>query len=271
MDNKNLVQIKKLYARLDELLKQTGTTCEYLNFGYWKDTNVLDKACEAMIDLVIDTLCIEKRKTLLDVGYGYGTQDIYIASKYPHIEIYGINVIENQYNIAIQKVINQKMSDRIYLSKGDATSMPYKESVFDAAIAIESAFHFSYRHTFFAECYRVLKIGGVLCLADCLPDESFIQDSDFIETSIKMGIPIENQYTIQEYVLQLNKSGFNNVKYQNITEYVLPYSAIEMNQINGWRGESIIDLPDKESISNQLKKFTELTTFGTYYIITAHK
>ena len=54
MKSTNLAQIEKMYSRFDDILLSTDTNCNYLNLGYWKQTNNLKKACEDLLDLVIE-------------------------------------------------------------------------------------------------------------------------------------------------------------------------------------------------------------------------
>lgn len=260
-----------MYSKLDNILNMSGSACTYLNLGYWKNTTNVNKSCEALVDLVIDAAEIQYQKKILDIGYGYGEQDIYIAHKFPKLEIYGINVIENQVKIAQQKVDFASLSNRVFLGEGDAVNLPYQDASFDATLAIESAFHFNTRQNFFTESYRVLKPGGVLCLADCLPLNNFTKSNHFIETSLKMGIPIENQYNIDEYIERLTEVGFEKISYTDLTKFVLPYSAVERSQKNGWRANAEIVIPPNINLEETLKQFTEATTIGSYYLITAYK
>src|SRR5438046_1521316 len=49
---------------------------------------------------------------------------------------------------------------------GDAAGRPLAAGVADGLISVEAAFHFRSRRAFFAECYRVLRPGGVLSITD---------------------------------------------------------------------------------------------------------
>lgn len=271
MNKTNFIQINNLYSRLEYKLKATHSNCEYLNFGYWKNTTSVLKACEAMVDLVLDEINPGSLTSILDAGYGYGVQDLYIANKFPNLEIHGVNIVDSQISVAKQRIDQANLSNRVHLIWGDAVKLPYKDESFDAVVAIESAFHFRFRHNFFDESFRVLKPGGKISLADFLPMDKFIMNKPFLDATHKMGIPAENQYSIDEYINRLKKSGFNSTKKQNISDYVLPYSAIDIMQEHGWRSSTDIYLNDHNDISSMLKHFMETTTIGNYYIISAIK
>ena len=48
----------------------------------------------------------------------------------------------------------------------DAVRLPFADGSLDGIISVEAAFHFRSRKAFFAECYRVLRPGGVLSMSD---------------------------------------------------------------------------------------------------------
>lgn len=269
--NKNQIRTKNMYSELETRITNSNENCYYLNLGYWKNTNQTKVACEQMIDQVIQFAPIQENQTLLDVGYGYGDQDIYLAKKIPHITIHGLNIIDNQVKKAQEKVIENEISDQIFLEKGDATELKYNDNTFDTIIAIESAFQFNTREKFFEEAYRTLKKNGILCLADCLPNAK-TKNSDLEIRSERIGIPIKNQYGITTYIEILKKIGFNSIAYIDISENVIPYSATEISNKNGWRTETTVNLPKESNVlDNLIQNFNESTTIEKYYLIKAVK
>lgn len=263
--------IKNMYSELDDRITNSLSDCYYLNLGFWKNTNQTKVACEQMIDEVIEYANIEESKNLLDVGYGYGDQDIYLAKKNPDLTIHGINIIDDQVKKAQQKVIENNLSDRVFLKKGDAVSLEFKDNSFDTIIAIESAFHFNTREKFLFEAYRTLKKNGLICLTDCLPKNKN-ESLDFKIKSERFGIPLINQYNITEYVEILKNIGFHSVEYIDITKNVIPYSASEVANKNGWRTEAIVNLPkNNDTLNDLIQNFNISTTIENYFIIKATK
>lgn len=263
--------IQIMYSELDYRINNSASDCNYLNLGYWENTNITKIACEQMIDEVISYANIQENQTVLDVGFGYGDQDIFIATKIPNLTIYGINISDIQVKKAQQQVEEKGLSDQLFLEKGDAISLKYDDNTFDTIIAIESAFHFNSREKFFEEAYRTLKNTGTLCLTDCLPKRK-TKSADFQENSERYGIPLENQYDIVEYIKKLKKIGFKSITYLDISEKVIPYSAAEINNKNGWRTESVVNLPkDKNTINDLIDNFNTSTTIESYYLIKAFK
>lgn len=267
----SLAATKNTYARLENRISNSNCDCYYLNLGYWKNTNNTKIACEQMIEEVIKYSNIQNGQMILDAGFGYGDQDIYLSKKFPNLTIHGVNIIENQVQKAQEKVIENGFENQIFLKNGDAVALNFTNNYFDVILAIESAFHFNTREKFFKEAYRTLKKNGVICLTDCLPTDKK-ENLDFKNRSERFGIPIKNQYDINIYVSILKNIGFHSVQYIDISENVIPYSATEITNRNGWRTEAIVTLPDdKERLNEYIQNFNIATTIEKYYIIKAIK
>ena len=263
-ESATLTNVEKVYSRLHEILVRKSSDCYYLNLGYWKDTHSIRKACEQLIDLVISNAGITNGHSILDVGFGYGDQDVYIAKQFPQLTIHGINIIQEQVKHAQETVHKEGLSQQIKLDTGDAVNLNLGPGSFDAVIAIESAFHFNTRELFFKEAFRVLKDKGVLCLADCLPPELFENTSAMQVAAGNMAIPVSNLYDIDEYVCMLKRSGFTNITFTDISEWVLPHSAVEMKD-GGWRNDSELYLPPEKAVLDEMvKQFISATTIGKY-------
>ncbi len=86
-----------------------------------------------------------------------------------------------------------------------------------------------------------------------------------------MGIPVANQYNLEEYINKLEQAGFEKISAIDLSEHVLPYSAVEMMQDKGWRARPAINLPEEKDIEEKLQHFTETTTIASYYLIKAFK
>jgi microcystin synthetase protein McyJ len=262
--------VNRLYNLLENK-RVAGEKYHWLNLGYWKNSANTQSACQDLIQLVAEYACIQNSRKILDVGFGFGIQDIFIANQYPHCEIHGVNIVENQIEEAKELVSENNLSNRIFLQKGDATQLDYDDETFDKVIAIESAFHFYTREVFFKEAYRVLKKGGALCLAEGLPNFNKISDTKFIERSRFLGIPIENQYEISVYINKLKDAGFTNIEYLDVSEWVVPFGAFVVKQPKGWRFNEDVCIPDKETLEKLISEFKTNTTIDKYYVVKSIK
>jgi SAM-dependent methyltransferase len=141
----------------------------FLNVGWWKNQPAtFDDACAALAQLAGEQLQLGPNDRLLDVGFGFGDQDMHWIEHFGPREIVGINITRSQIDHARERVAARGMSDRIEFKLASATKMPFEDNSFDKVIALESAFHFQTRAEFFAEAFRVLRPGGRLVTLDLL-------------------------------------------------------------------------------------------------------
>lgn len=215
----------KGYDGLKDVLKCVkDNDKDYMNFGYWEtDKITLAEANKRLSDLTINQLKNKKGKTL-DVGCGYGEQDIYWAKKYK-MDITAIDISKKQINDAKEKVKIENLK-RVKFITASATELPFSDKSYDNIVCLESAFHYKPRTEFFKESYRVLKEDSEMVIADLSIRKNMygIQPSIIIAFFKKLlSVPDDNLITTMEYVKQLEREGYS-VETQDITEQTFkPY------------------------------------------------
>jgi hypothetical protein len=65
----------------------------YINLGYWKDARCVDDACVAMVQLLAETIQLSADDVVLDVGFGFGEQDVYWMERFGPRRNVGINIV----------------------------------------------------------------------------------------------------------------------------------------------------------------------------------
>jgi SAM-dependent methyltransferase len=135
----------------------------WLNLGLWDgpgSESGAEDACRRLVTTVASAL--PTQGVILDVGNGLGTQDPVIADVARPRTLVAVNITEWQLGAGRSKLA----AAGALPVAGDATRLPFADATVDGVISVEAAFHFSSRYSFFRECVRVLRPGGVLTTSD---------------------------------------------------------------------------------------------------------
>ncbi len=108
-------------------------------------------------------LQLQPGERALEVGFGTGNSLINLAQAVgANGEVCGIDVSPGMLSVAQGKLADKGLSDRVHLTVGNARSLPYEQSSFDAAFMSFTLELFALEDipTVLAEILRVLKPGG---------------------------------------------------------------------------------------------------------------
>lgn len=265
------------FQRLDvtavyELLADRSPTSDalYLNLGYWRDERVtLDEACRDLVRLVGDAAELGPAHRVVDVGFGFGDQDIEWLERCAPSEIIGLNVTGYQVAAARRRVAARGLADRIRLLQGSATAMPLESGAYDRVLALECAFHFKTREDFFAESLRVLRPGGRLVTADILPNApgSATRANRFWDFIMgKFDVPRVNAYTRAVYAAKLEAAGFVDVRVESIRDRVY----VPLSRYLARHPERIDRLhPMARPVAKLITRFDPEVVFGAFDYVLA--
>jgi len=104
---------------------------------------------------------------ILEIGFGTGHQILAIAQAVgPTGSVYGIDISEGMNRITQARIKKAGLSDRVVLTCQDATGLPYPLGFFDALFLSFTLELFDTPEIplFLAECHRVVKDGGRICV-----------------------------------------------------------------------------------------------------------
>ncbi|MBV9174717.1 MAG: class I SAM-dependent methyltransferase [Chloroflexi bacterium] len=203
-------------------------TTSYVNLGYWAGARTLDEASQALAGLLARTAQLQQGDEVLDVGFGFGDQDLFWFQNFAPRRITAINVVPLQVRAAHRRVERAGLTHDIRLQLASATELPFAEQSFDKVLALECAFHFETRATFFSEAMRVLRPGGTLVTCDLIaagPRRTDVKRRLIDRVHCRLWrIPRANMYDRHEYAHALTRAGYANVRVESIAADVFePY------------------------------------------------
>lgn len=195
----------------------------YLNLGYWRDARTIDEACTALVERIGQAADLGSEDEVVDVGFGFGDQDIHWMRRFGPKSITGLNITRSQVEVARRQVAEAGLVERIDLRHGSATAMPLSNASADKVLALECAFHFDTRAAFLREAARVLRPGGRLVTGDIIPAPPAAdpaarawQRASWAATARIWNIPPANADTCESYTAKLRAAGFDNIQIESI-------------------------------------------------------
>lgn len=127
---------------------------------------------------------LERR--LLDVGCGGGQAAIRLAERYSHLRVAGIDLSRVMIRGACRRARRRHSTARFAVA--DAQALPFPDESFEVVFSFGSAKHWPDPARGFRECWRVLRPGGELLIADATSDASSEDAGNFFDMAELPGI-----------------------------------------------------------------------------------
>ncbi|HHZ07388.1 MAG TPA: methyltransferase domain-containing protein [Rhizobiales bacterium] len=151
---------------------------------------------------------------VLDIGSGLGGPARTIAETFG-CHVTGVDLTQEFCDAAAALSGWVGLSDRVAFRQGDATSLPFADAVFDAAITMHVAMNIAAKDRMYAEARRVLKPGGRFVVYDVLQGEG---------GDVLFPVPWAREPSISHLAtpdtmpLLLSDAGFRVLKVEDSTE-----------------------------------------------------
>lgn len=136
------------------------------NAGYAErvGSGTFDQHQKDLVWRLLGDVKIGPDSTVLDVGCGIGGPSSWMFERYQPKRQIGLEYCTRSVGVANENWAAR--SPRPIFINGDAQRIPLPDASVDVIFNLESALHYADKQQFIAECYRVLRPGGVLCLGD---------------------------------------------------------------------------------------------------------
>lgn len=221
----------------------------WLNLGYWKEARTYPDACAALARKLAQAARLGPGDVVLDAGFGFAEQDLLWVREFQVARIVGVNVTKLHVDVAQKRVQAAGLGERIDLRLASATEIPLEAESVDKVVALESAFHFDTRERFFEEAARILKRGGRLATADCVPHLG--EHPSGLVNKLgwrRWGVPEANIYDREAYREKLAQKGFSQIEVESIRNHVFPgmHRYAEQRKRGVAMADAVVELSEED-------------------------
>lgn len=156
---------------------------------------------------------------VVDLGCGVGASLCYLAQQLP-IRATGITISPTQATLARERVAEADLSKRVECLQGDYCDLPSRIADVDLAFAIEAFVHGPSPETFFSQCHRLIKPGGLLAICDDVRRESTDPEAAHTIDTFMRGWHINSLLRREELLALANGAGFTHESTSDLTPYL---------------------------------------------------
>lgn len=135
---------------------------------------------------IVNLLKLKPDDRLLDLGCGTGSLLVVAKSKYPNVDMAGVDIDSKVLEIAQKKI--QKSNLNIKLIKSSADKLPFTDNSFDVVVSTLVFHHLptDVKKAALKEIYRILKKDGRFLLADFGKLNGFLKIIYYLEVLFRI-------------------------------------------------------------------------------------
>ncbi|KAF9944279.1 hypothetical protein BGZ70_004838 [Mortierella alpina] len=237
---------QKVFYGLQHAFLNLELTGWWFNMGLWDKGRGMrfQDACKALVRKVTCDLGIDEESHILDVGFGCGDQDVYMAQLYRPAQITGITIEPIQHHVAQELIKRTELPGTcVQLHVADASYLPQflketpsvfeelsskaapGQSHFTHVVSIDSAYHYNTRASFLQNAAQVLEPNtGRLAMADMIlakpAPTCALGRAIFNAVFGALNVPVVNMKTMEAYKQDLVDAGFVDIEIECIEDRV---------------------------------------------------
>jgi len=195
------------------------------HYGFWdKGTKKLSDAIENTNRFVSELLDLQENDYVLDAGCGVGGSSFFMAENFG-VKILGISLSSKQIKQARKDAKKSHLGNSVSFEIMDFNNTKFKDETFTKIFSIESACYARNKLDFLREAYRLLTRGGKIVIVDgFLIKKNLSEKEKEIYDKWKLGWKVDNLSLKDDFLNDLRKLGFTNIKFYDKTEEVMPSS-----------------------------------------------
>lgn len=218
--------------RLTQAIGLTGYNCGYAEAS---GSRSFDEHQQALVWQLLGDTPIAGETIILDVGCGIGGPCGWVMERFRPRRVIGLDYLWSNVHTAAGRW--QAQSPRPAFFQGDAHHLPITDASVDVLLNLESALHYQDKDAFLAECRRVLKPGGILCLGDITTNRKAL----FAPLMLLNRLPTQFNSNIRlwsdgDYLAAFSRLGLDLVRHKQAARCVAASLADGLAEIGrrGW-------------------------------------
>jgi len=189
-----------------------------IHYGYWDDkVRSFPASLVRMNEVMAEQAGILPGEKVLDAGCGVGGSSIFLASV-RGATVTGITLSGRQVQKATDNAKGKGSHGNIDFQVMDYCNTSFPDESFDIVWGCESICYAGNKEEFIKEAWRLLKPGGRLIVADGFVTEYQNNDNSVIRQWLD-GWQVNYLETPQRFAGFMEKTGFKNVSYRNISKF----------------------------------------------------